>query len=101
MMVASLFAALPSSFAAQVEKWGRFEYSCEASVKGNPFDVKFSAVFSNGTEKTEVRGFYDGDGVFRVRFMPQSEGEWTFVTRSNVVRLPASRLRRATMALSG
>ena len=86
-MVASLFAALPSSFAAQVEKWGRFEYSCEASVKGNPFDVKFSAVFSNGSEKTEVRGFYDGDGVFRVRFMPQSEGEWTFVTRSNVAAL--------------
>jgi len=86
--MAALFVALPSSLASvSVEKWGRFEYSCEASVKGNPFDVKFSAVFSNGSEKAEVRGFYDGDGVFRVRFMPRTEGEWTFVTRSNVAAL--------------
>ena len=28
-------------------------------------------------------GFYDGDGVYRVRFMPDDEGSWSFRTRSN------------------
>lgn len=88
LLIAALML-LSLSLGAQesVEKWGRFEYSCTASVKGNPFDVKFSAVFTNGSEKQEVRGFYDGDGVFKVRFMPQTEGRWTFVTRSSVSAL--------------
>ncbi len=84
-------AALLSAFClmaqTEVERWGRYEYSCTASVKGNPFDVKFSAVFSNGAEKQEVLGFYDGDGAYKVRFMPQTEGTWTFVTKSDVKAL--------------
>ena len=31
----------------------------------------------------QVDGFYDGDGVYKVRFSPDAEGEWTYVTRSN------------------
>ncbi len=87
LSLAALLAAVCLMAQTEVERWGRYEYSCTASVKGNPFDVKFSAVFSNGTEKQEVRGFYDGDGVYKVRFMPQSEGTWTFVTKSSVPSL--------------
>ncbi len=87
LSLAALLSAVCLMAQTEVERWGRYEYSCTASVKGNPFDVKFSAVFSNGTEKQEVRGFYDGDGVYKVRFMPQSEGTWTFVTKSSVPSL--------------
>lgn len=30
-----------------------------------------------------VNGFYNGTGIYRVRFMPDETGEWTFVTASN------------------
>jgi len=30
-----------------------------------------------------VDGFYDGEGVYRIRFMPDVEGEWSYTTRSN------------------
>lgn len=30
-----------------------------------------------------VPGFYDGDGVYRVRFMPDTEGEWRYETHSS------------------
>ena len=70
-----------------VEKWGRFEFSCRAAVKSNPFDVKFTATFTNGSETKTVRGFYDGNDTFVVRFMPGSEGTWNYVTASNVPAL--------------
>lgn len=75
----------------EVEKWGCFELSLEASVRGNPFDVGFSATFTNGTCSVEVYGFYDGDNSFKLRFMPEYEGEWTYVTKS---RVPALNRRR-------
>jgi len=51
---------------------------------GNPFiDIEFSALFKNGDQTAEVDGFYDGNGVFKIRFMPDREGLWTFKTKSN------------------
>jgi hypothetical protein len=32
----------------------------------------------------EVEGFYDGDGVYRVRFMPDELGNWSYTTSSNI-----------------
>ena len=34
-----------------------------------------------------MSGFYDGDATYRVRFMPDTEGAWTYVTRSNLSAL--------------
>ena len=68
-----------------VEQWGRFEAEFSGPSAGNPFvDVEFSAEFSNGQERVRVTGFYDGDGVYRVRFMPSVLGAWSYVTESNV-----------------
>jgi hypothetical protein len=68
----------------QVERWGIFELSLDGPAEGNPFvDVKFGAHFSQGHRIVAVDGFYDGAGVYRVRFMPDVEGEWRYVTRSN------------------
>ena len=46
-----------------------------------------SAEFRHGHRTVEVEGFYDGDGNYRVRFMPDSTGGWTYRTRSNRAEL--------------
>jgi hypothetical protein len=72
--------------AAQTEcmQWDVFEWSTNASVTGNPFtSVDLSAHFLHDGKKTVVRGFYDGEGVYKIRFMPDAAGEWTFTTKSN------------------
>jgi hypothetical protein len=72
--------------AAQLVKlWGIFELTLSGPVSGSPFlDVHLSARFTREERAVEVAGFYDGDGVYRIRFMPEELGEWTYVTRSNV-----------------
>lgn len=63
----------------QVEKWGIFEVSCKGPVEGNPFtDQWIRGTFVGGTEEVTADGFYDGDGIYRVRFMPSFEGEYHF-----------------------
>lgn len=66
-----------------IEKWGVFEASFQGPSDGNPYiDVALDAVFTQKSREVRVPGFYDGDGTYRVRFMPDTEGEWTFRTRS-------------------
>jgi Domain of unknown function (DUF5060)/Protein of unknown function (DUF4038)/Domain of unknown function (DUF5605) len=67
-----------------VERWGIFEVTLPGPSAGNPFvDVMFSARFAKGDRSLDVAGFYDGEGLYRVRFMPESEGEWAYKTKSN------------------
>ncbi|MFT3870720.1 MAG: DUF5060 domain-containing protein [Nibricoccus sp.] len=67
-----------------VEKWGVFEIELKGPTDGNPFvDVTLSAEFSNGHRMVNVPGFYDGNGVYRIRFMPEETGNWTYFTHSN------------------
>ncbi|GES53096.1 hypothetical protein Rhsp01_57090 [Rhizobium sp. NBRC 114257] len=73
---------------ASVEKWGVFEAAFNGPSGGNPYlDVAFDAVFSQHSREVRVPGFYDGNGVYRVRFMPDNEGEWSFRTRSKTSEL--------------
>jgi len=67
-----------------VERWGTYELTLEGPADGNPFvEVVFGARFGLGHRTVDVDGFYDGDGLYRVRFMPDTVGEWSFETRSN------------------
>jgi hypothetical protein len=69
---------------AEIEQWGIFELTLQGGAEGNPFlEVELSARFSYKHRTVEVEGFYDGDGVYKVRFMPDVPGEWRFSTRSN------------------
>ena len=71
-----------------IEKYRIYELKLEAASKGNPFrDVQIQATFQNNGDKVAVNGFYDGDGQFIVRFMPQTEGDWTYNTKSNIEAL--------------
>jgi len=85
-LLAALLLALASAAApaASVEQWGVFEIELKGPADGNPFvDVQLSARFSDGAQTIEVEGFYDGDGVYRLRFIPPCAGRWTWVTHSN------------------
>ena len=81
--VVNLFAANKT-----VEQWGVFELVLNGPTNGNPFlDVKFSARFTRGDSAVEAKGFYDGDGVYRVRFMPERQGAWKYKTSSSAPTL--------------
>ena len=70
------------------EKWKIYEISLQGPSDGNPFtDVKLTGHFFQDNDTISVSGFYDGGGVFKIRFMPKLEGEWNYITTSNVKRL--------------
>lgn len=67
----------------QTERWGSCDIILEGPSGGNPFiDTSLAADFSFGNRVVTVDGFYDGDGRYVVRFMPDTEGTWAYVTRS-------------------
>jgi hypothetical protein len=69
-------------------KWDVFEAAFDGPSEGNPFvEVSLNATFSLGHRQVTVSGFYDGDGTYRVRFMPDEEGDWTYRTDANVAAL--------------
>ena len=63
----------------QVERWDVFEISCSGFSDKNPFvDYAIRGTFQSKSEKVTVDGFYDGEGIYKVRFMPQFEEAYTF-----------------------
>jgi hypothetical protein len=85
-----LLCPLPPWARAQskVEQWGIFELALQGPKSGNPFtDVRFTARFYRQDASVEATGFYDGDGVYRVRFMPDQQGVWHYVTSSSTPAL--------------
>ena len=70
------------------EQWGFFEIVLSGPQAGNPFlEVELQATFSYKHRNVEVDGFYDGEGMYKIRFMPDTEGEWSYVTQSNLAEL--------------
>lgn len=80
------------AFPASCERWSLYELAIPGPSSGNPFmEQTVSAVFTGPSETVPVRGFYDGDGVYRIRFMPSAEGVYSFrVTASFPVPQPES-----------
>jgi hypothetical protein len=74
--------------AQQCERWKVFEISLKGDATGNPFvDTNLSAQFTSGEEVKTVSGFYDGNGVYKIRFSPNNEGTWEYITQSNQKKL--------------
>lgn len=72
----------------RIERWARFEMALTGPSVGNPYlEVEFGAVFRHKHREVQASGFYDGEGVYRVRFMPDAEGEWSYRTRSSLPEL--------------
>jgi len=88
LIILAFFAVSFLSSAQQVEKWKVFEVSFNATSAGNPFvDNNIAAVFTTSGFSDTIIGFYDGNGIYKVRFMPAIEGKWNYVTLSNVKSL--------------
>lgn len=63
----------------QVERWGIFEIICHGPSVGNPFLEQYvKGHFSGKNETVTAEGFYDGEGIYRIRFMPSFPGTYTF-----------------------
>lgn len=68
----------------QTEKWGMLELSVEGPKEGNPFlEHWVEGRFTGADEDVTVDGFYDGDGVYRVRFMPSFEGVYRYCVQGD------------------
>jgi hypothetical protein len=77
---------------AAVEQWDVFEITLNGPgddrLDINPFfDVALMATFTFMNRTVPVEGFYDGDGIYRIRYMPDMPGHWTFKTSSNQAEL--------------
>lgn len=72
------------TYKSAVEKWGTLEVACMGRTDGNPFtDYCIYGTFSGKGETVRVKGFYDGDGIYKVRFMPSFEGTYKFTISGN------------------
>jgi len=84
VFIALLHFSLFTHAQDKIKKWGIFELSLKGSEAGNPFmDTQFSAEFKHGNKIYRPEGFYDGNGIYKLRFMPDEEGTWTYNTSSN------------------
>ena len=79
-----------ASCPAEAERWGLWQCSWTVPTlprATNPFDVELLIDLQTTTPSNNVtvRGFYDGDGLFRARFMPSVDGTWSWRTRCDSV----------------
>ena len=64
-----------------VERWDALEIVLQGPAEGNPFVEQWlQGTFAGKNETVTVDGFYDGDGVYKVRFMPSFTGEYRYET---------------------
>ena len=78
--------------ARQVEQFGVLELELKGPSTGNPFtEVQLTAEFRLMNRSLNCEGFYDGDGIYRIRFMPDEPGNWTYITKSNIKELDSKR----------
>jgi hypothetical protein len=88
MRILFLCALLAGPAGAAVERWGLYEVALKGPSTGNPFlEVQFGAHFRFRNRVVDVEGFYDGEGSYKVRFMPDEVGEWSYATYSNFAGL--------------
>ena len=88
ILIVVLFYCFSLHGQVRVEKWQVFELTLNGPSSGNPFeDITLSCSFSNNNDTISISGFYDGDGLYKIRFMPQKEGKWMYTTSSNEKKL--------------
>ncbi|WP_447728081.1 DUF5060 domain-containing protein [Sphingomonas koreensis] len=77
---------------ARTERWGVHELVFEGPAAGNPFDdVQLAALFKGAGKTIRVPGFYDGKGIYRIRFSPPGLGSWSWETESSVAEMARKR----------
>ncbi|MFN3322481.1 MAG: DUF5060 domain-containing protein [Bryobacteraceae bacterium] len=83
-----LAAAVHPAAAVEIQQYHTHDFAFKANVQGNPFDVELAGEFRGpGGADLKVPGFYDGDGVWKIRFSPTAVGRWSLRTISPVAEL--------------
>src|SRR5580700_1285398 len=79
-LLAAVPPAKPGAAPSQsVEQWSMFELSLPGPSGGNPYkEITLAAVFTLEHRSVHVTGFYDGDGTYLLRFMPDAPGRWSY-----------------------
>jgi len=73
-------------------RWDVYEISLQGPAAGNPFvDVTVAAEFIKGARTVHVDGFYDGDGNYKVRWMPDETGDWEWIVKSSAKEMDGKR----------
>ncbi|MFH5182640.1 DUF5605 domain-containing protein [Paenibacillus sp. TAB 01] len=68
----------------EIECWGLLELRLQGPSEGNPFkEVELGAEFVYKHRVARADGFYNGQGQYIIRFMPDAEGEWVYKLRSS------------------
>jgi Protein of unknown function (DUF4038)/Domain of unknown function (DUF5060) len=73
------------AFQSQVEQWGIQEVVLRSGHAYGNFlkEVEFQCRFRSAGRDLLVAGFYDGNQTWKVRLMPDNQGQWSFETVSN------------------
>lgn len=75
---------------SRIARWDVLEITLHGPQDGNPYlDVRLEAEFRLQNRVLNVAGFYDGDGVYRIRFMPEETCIWSWSTKSNAAAMNA------------
>ena len=73
---------------------GHFEVTISGPKEGNPFcDQWIKGTFAVKMRKKTVDGFYDGDGAYKVRFMPSFIDEYTLKVRLPLILTQGKKCR--------
>lgn len=95
-------ASAKPAYPSTVERWGVFEVSAPGKVEGNPFkDYTVTGTFASHGKEVKVDGFYDGNGIYKVRFMPSFEGEYRFSVQGSFADTQLSGSFAVTPAQAG
>jgi uncharacterized protein DUF5060 len=73
---------------APLEQYRPHDFTFTAPSGGNPFEVELSGEFT-GPDGVRLRvpGFYDGAGVWKIRFAPTRQGSWSLRVTSSLKAL--------------
>lgn len=75
---------MAQDYPSHVRRWDVFEIVLSGTADGNPYtEQTLTGIFTSRNESKTVTGFYDGDGIYRIRFMPSYEGRYTFILRAS------------------
>jgi hypothetical protein len=84
LFVCLVSIVMPACIMPETMQWDIYEVKLSGPVDGNPYtEVDLSATFITEGVEITVNGFYDGNGVYKIRFMPNKTGIWKYTTHSN------------------
>lgn len=65
------------SYTEHVKRYGIAELVFQGPSEGNPFAEQWvKGTMAGQAEEKHAEGFYDGNGVYKLRFMPSGEGTY-------------------------